>query len=488
MPTDRIELLKLYNVLWEIRRRDIVDDFYEYCKYMDEDFFTPGKEHLQLIAGVYQYVAEGMIKKVLLSLPPRGGKSYITSLFCSWLLGRDPTGSVMRNSYSGELALKFSYDIRQIVNSPKFQRVFPGVYLKRDKKALDDWALEQAKQSSYFCAGVQGSLTGKGCNLVAILDDPIKNMGVALSELQLEKVWQWRDSVHLTRLEKDCPEIDIATRWSKRDPIGRIKDLYGAISFDLFLENPEIYKDRIVEIIIPALDQEDKSFCEEIKTTEQYHDIRMRSDSFVWDALYMQQPIDIKGLAFPQSELQFFDDEEYNKYENSLNDSWEGIIGYTDTADKGGDWLASVTGRLKGEFVYITDVVYTLEPIEYSEPRVAQMIIETGSSIHTIESNAGGRSFARAIREMLRGKSRCQVKEIANTTAKDTRMIMKGGQIRKFFKFRKNRIPGSDYDRYFKALTNYVILSQKRDDAADATVGLAESIFDRIKLEAVTRL
>ena len=413
--------------------------------------------------------------------------SYITSMFCAWMIGREPTGTIMRNSYAAPLALKFSYDIRQMVRSDKFIQVFPGIRLKQDKKALEDWAVEQSSQSSYFCSGVLGSLTGKGCNLVAILDDPVKSMEVALSELQLENIWNWLISVHNTRIERDCPEIHIATRWSKRDPIGRIKSRDGFISFDQFLEDPEKHSHSWVDVLIPAFDENGESFCNEIKTTAQLREIELSGDSFIWDALYMQTPVDVKGLAFPESELQFFDEEEFNKYENSNSDSWDGVVGYTDTADKGGDWLGSITGKLKGEYCYITDVIYTLEQMELTEPKVAQMIIDTRTDVHTIETNSGGRGFARIIRNLIKGKTRCTIREIDNMANKDTRIIMKGGQIRKYFKFRRKRVPGSDYAKYFDHLTNYVLLSQKRDDAADVTVGLAEAL-SRPKLEVLQRL
>jgi len=487
IPTERSKKEKLLKLAWELRRRFLTENFYEFCIYMDEDFFTPQKKHLRLIAAVYQYVSMELITRVFLSMPPRAGKSYITSLFCAWLIGKDPTGTIMRNSYSGSLASKFSYDIRAIIQMETFLRVFPWVKLKADKRALEDWAITGSVQTSYFCAGVMGALTGKGCDKVSILDDPIKNMEVALSEVQLDNIWNWYQSVHKSRMEKSCPEIHIATRWSKHDPIGRIKEAHGTITFKEFLQNPKDNKNSWVEILIPALDENGETFCSEIKTTEQYREIRLDSDDFIWQALYNQNPVDLKGIVFPASEMLYFEDKEIEKYKDS-KDTWDAIVGYTDTADQGGDWLASITGKIKGKYVFITDVVYTLDKIEITEPRVANQIIDQRLNTHTVESNAAGRSFARNIRELIKPFSRCTIREIANQTNKDTRILMKGGQVRTHFKFKKERIPGTDYDKYFKHLTNYVILSGKNDDAADATVGLAESIYDRPVLKAVRRL
>ena len=159
------EILK-HQLRLELCRRD----FWEFCKYYDSKFFNENKWHLKKIANAFQRVVEGELKKLAVSLPPRGGKSYITSLFCAWCLGKNPKGSIMRNSYAAKLAEKFSKDIRDgIIISPKFLEVFPDVRLGKST-AIDGWSLEGNTQPSYFCAGVGGAITGFGCNMLAILD------------------------------------------------------------------------------------------------------------------------------------------------------------------------------------------------------------------------------------------------------------------------------------------------------------------------------
>ena len=93
------------------QRERLRNNFYDFCVHMDEGFFTQGKPHLKDIAEAFQKVSDGVIKKLAISLPPRAGKSYITSLWCAWELGRNPHGSIMRNSYGSTLAEKFSRDI-----------------------------------------------------------------------------------------------------------------------------------------------------------------------------------------------------------------------------------------------------------------------------------------------------------------------------------------------------------------------------------------
>jgi len=448
----KIELLALEA---EKYKRLCRKDFWHFCVHMDPAFYTDSKPHLKQIAAAFQKVADGEIKKLAISLPPRGGKSYITSLFCAWLIGKFPKDSIMRDSYAAELAERFSYDIRGIIQTDKYLEIFPSVKLKQDKKAVNDWAITEARQSTYFCAGVGGPITGKGCNRVAILDDPVKNIEEALSETVLESKWNWYTSTFLSRLESGCPEIQIATRWSKKDIIGRLL---------------EEWPDDWTVITIPALDENEETFCSEIKTTKEYHDLRRVAADFIWEAEYMQRPIESKGLLFPVEELNRF----------SLTDLAskppDGIAGYTDTADQGNDFLCSPVGKKFGQYTYITDVVFTQEGVEITEPLVAQHIIDTKCDIMKIESNAGGKSFANNVRKILRAENNtCSIIYEPNMQNKETRILMQAGYIKEFFYFRDDYAPGSDYDKFMRQLISYVKIGKnKHDDAPDGLTGLAQ--------------
>ena len=444
-------------MLLEICRRD----FYCFCVYYDAEFFTVGKPHLKLIADELQKVADGITLKLAVSMPPRAGKSYITSLYCAWVLGKYPLGSVMRNSYAAKLAEKFSKDIRDgIIPSIKYKEVFPGV---KASGSIDSWSLDTNAQPSYFCAGVGGAILGFGCNKIAILDDPIKNIEEALSETVIESTWNWYTSTHLSRLETNCPEIHIATRWSRKDPIGRITDEYG-----------EQYNPNFKIINIPALLENGKSFCEEIKTTAEYMDLKKVTDEFIWEAEYMQHPVESKGLMFPIEQLNRFT-------MNELKGKQDGIIGFTDTADKGTDFLCSPIGRQYNDKVFITDVVFTQDGVEITEPLVAQQIIDTKCDMMIIESNNGGYGFTRNVRELIKGKSSCSVTAENTSQNKETRIIMSAGYIKDHFYFRTDYEVGSPYDKFMRQLTSYIKLGKnKHDDAADALTGLAERVKNMV--------
>lgn len=438
--------------------RNARDNFYAFCVFMDPVFFTFGKKHLKTIAEALQNVSDGIIKNLTISMPPRAGKSYIVSLFCAWMIGRYPDGSIMRNSYAAELAEKFSYDVRDIIQKDRYLQVFPGIELKKDKKSLQDWAITKARSSTYFCAGVGGPITGKGCTLLSILDDSLKNIEEALSETVIENVWNWYTSTHLSRLESGCPEIHIATRWSKKDIIGRLTD-----------PESEFYSPKWVNVVIPALDKYGNSFCEEIKTTAEYQEIKRVTEDFIWEAEYMQQPFEVKGQLFPKSELNRF------KLSDLKNKKYADVIGYTDVADEGNDYLCTVIGKRFYEKTYIIDVVYTREPIEITEPLVAGAIINTQCQLMNVEANAGGKSFALNVQRLIKGKTKCYCKYEPNTTNKETRILINSGYVKKYFYFRDDYELGSHYDAFMRAMYSYVRMGKnKNDDAPDATIGLAE--------------
>ena len=452
-PKEEAELIELLEAEQIEQARD---NFYPFCVYMDSTFFTTGKPHLKQIADAFQEVAEGKVIELAVSMPPRAGKSYITSLFCAWMLGKYPDGSIMRNSYAAKLAEKFSKDIRDgIIPSLKYRKVFPGVIVKG---AIDNWCINKNTQPAYFCAGVGGPITGFGCKTLAILDDGIKNIEEALSETVIENVWNWYTSTHMSRLETGCPEIHIATRWTRKDPIGHLTD-------------PEstAYNPKMKVINIPALKEDGETFCEEIKTTAEYHSLRKITEDFIWEAEFMQHPIEAKGLLYPIEQLKRF------TMDDLSTKTPDGIVGFTDTADKGDDYLCSPVGKRFGIYTYITDVVFTQDGVEITEPLVAQMIIDTKCDVMEIESNNGGESYARNVRKLIKGKSPCSIIGEQQTTNKETRILMGTGYVKEHFYFRSDYEPGSDYDKFMRQLTSYVKMGKnKHDDAADAITGLAD--------------
>lgn len=425
----------------ELSRRD----FWQFCLYYDEDFFSK-RIFLKQVAEAFMRIHTGEIKRLSVSMPPRAGKSFITSLFCAWTLGKFPTESVMRNTCTARLYEKFSYDVRSIVKSEKFKEVFTDIKLSEDKQAVNGWNLKESRQVGYFGAGVGGTIIGFGATKLAITDDLYKSLEDALSENVNEKILSWVEATHGSRLEKDCPSIDIGTRWTKRDVIGL---------------NTELNK-YDEQIIIPALDENDNSFCEDVKSTEEYHQIRKEIDNVIWLAEYMQQPIEAKGLLFPKDELRYFKPDSARKFDSSL--------AYADIADEGLDSTSIPVGRNIGKDIYITDVLFSKDTSEYTIPLAKQMLDKHDVSYIRVESNNMGAMYGRLLQKEL---NKTQVLSAVATTNKHTRILMDAGFIKKYCLFLSPEYWSDDYKKFMNELTSYLKTGDvKHDDAPDSMSGL----------------
>jgi predicted phage terminase large subunit-like protein len=439
-----------------LRRELARREFWSFCLYLDREFFT-ARPFLREVAEAFQEIEEGKIKSLSVSMPPRAGKSYITSLFCAWTLGRNPVESVMRNACTATLYVKFSYDVRAIINSDRFREVFVGIRLSDDKKNLQGWNLTESKQVGYFGAGVGGTIIGFGATKVAITDDLYRGIEDALSDTVNDRIHQWKQSTHDSRFESGCARVDIGTRWSLNDVIGRNTA-------------EEIYDKSIV---ISALTSEDKSFCEAVMTTEEFLEKRKRTSAEIWSAEYQQEPVDIKGRLF--NSLQYIQKDEFlsllesNKSEVNP-EGIEAAIGYIDVADEGKDFTALAVAVLVRGNIYIADYVFTRDNTDVTIPLCAGILNKWKVKFCRVESNSMGAMFGRH----LQGLTECKILGVANTVNKITRIIMNSVYVQNEFIFVQNE---DNHSTQF--IGNVLSFSKegknKNDDAPDCIAGL--SIF-----------
>lgn len=157
-------------------------------------------------------VTSGEIRRLMLFLPPRHGKSeMVTVRYPVWRMEQDPSLRVVVGAYSQTLANRFSRKSRRIAKE-RFE-------LDYERKAVEEW--ETAGGGTFRAVGVGAGITGQGGHLI-VIDDPVKNREEANSETYREKVWQWYTDDLYTRLEPDATVILIMTRWHEDDLAGRI--------------------------------------------------------------------------------------------------------------------------------------------------------------------------------------------------------------------------------------------------------------------------
>jgi hypothetical protein len=426
-----------------LNRNDILKsgarlNFWLFCCYYDYEFFYKKRPFLYDVALLFQEVIEqykqGNAISVSVSMPPRAGKSYITSLFAAYWLAKFPELSVMRNSCTATLYQKFSYDTRNIIRSSKFREVFPEVQLQGDKQNLDGWNISTSKQVGYFGSGVGGTIIGFGANL-AITDDLYKSMEDALSTNTNDKVKMWKQSAHDSRKEKNCPEIYIGTRWTKEDIIGDA------------IESGKLYK----SIKIPALIN-DESFCEDVKSTKEYLAIRNDISKMVWLAEYMQDPTNPEGLLIPFEKLKFIDISKIPQQNIIYRFS---VI---DPADNGGDkfsnpfiFVAQIDNSIG---CFVSDITHNGYGIEANVGRVIEKVHTNNIEQLAIEKNGIGLAAVLLLSKQM--PSFCQLVPFNSTINKEVRILSNYDFIMKYFYFDSEKYKtDAEYKSFVYDLTNY---------------------------------
>ncbi|MFH9813407.1 terminase large subunit domain-containing protein [Streptomyces olivaceus] len=250
---------------------------------------TEGKEmqapHLDIIDRVYQRIAAGERLKVMVTMPPRAGKSRRTSRWGPvWYLRRQPDHRFMLASYAAHLADDHGRWVRNTITEHASTL---GISLKYGSQAANRFDIDR-RDGGMVTAGVGGALTGRGAHVAAV-DDPFKGAEDAGSPTQRDRVWDWWQSVLLTRLEPQGSVLLVNTRWDDDDLSGR-----------LLKEEPEEW----IVIDLPALAltaddplgrQPGEALWPERYNADDYARIRKSVGERVWWSLYQQQPRPLEG-------------------------------------------------------------------------------------------------------------------------------------------------------------------------------------------------
>ena len=238
--------------------------------------------HLAVLNRHLMAVATGSISRLLITMPPRHGKSVLTSqYFPAWYLGINPDHRVILSSYEADFASSWGRKCRDVLeqHGDRF-----GVSVRSDSSAADRWDIA-GHPGGMNTAGAGGAITGRGANLF-VIDDPVKNAEEAASPTYRAKTWEWYTSTAYTRLEPDASIVLIQTRWHMDDLAGRI------------LEQAKQGGEKWTVLNMPALDAEGNALWPERFNAERLAQIRRTIGERWFAALYQQNPIPMEGNMF----------------------------------------------------------------------------------------------------------------------------------------------------------------------------------------------
>ena len=451
------EILKYYAKL-EIAKRS----FWEYCKFTSPDFYAEERHFLKDLAERLQWFVEEATEQIMVvNMPPRHGKSRTATEFVKWLFGVYGSAiKVMTGSYNETLSGTFAKQVRDGIAERRtegvtvYNDIFPNTKIKYGEAAMQKWALEGSQQANYLATSPTGTATGFGCNIM-IIDDVIKNAEEAYNANTLQKLISWFTDTMLSRTENGFKLIVIMTRWSSADLAGFILANYP----------------NVVHVNYKAVQDDGSMLCPEILSRQDYDLKTKNMNKDIVAANYQQEPIDVKGRLY--TTIKTYTEAPKDEHGNLL---FKYILNYTDTADEGSDFLCSICYGMYDNSYYVLDVLYTKDAMEITEPATADMLTANNVGCAIIESNNGGRGFARNVERECkeRGNRHTNIKWFHQSKNKVARILSNSTSVMNNIYF-----PVNWEDRwpdFAMAIKRYQREGKnEHDDAPDALTGVYEN-------------
>ncbi len=431
--------------------------FFDYCNLVAPSFYKASRKYLvELCDELQDFYFNPQAEVLIINEPPRHGKSRTATLFATWIFGINSYKKIMTGSYNEKLSTNFSKKVRNTIQEQKldvskiiYTDIFPLTKIKRGDAAANFWSLE-GEDSSYLATSPTGTATGFGCDIL-ILDDIIKNAYEAYNKNILDNHWNWFTDTMLSRLEEGGKIIIIMTRWATGDLAGRAILHYG---------------DKAKVITMKALQDDGTMLCEEILSKKSYLAKIKGMRNEIAEANYQQMPIDVKGKLYTG----------FKTYNNIP--TFTEILSYCDTADEGADYLCNIIWGVYQNEAYVLDVYYTNASMETTETETAKRLMQFKVSRARIESNNGGKGFARSVKRILNDKfkySFTQIKWSHQSKNKQARIITNSTWVMDHIYFPANW--RDKYPEYYKAMVEYQREGKNaHDDAPDATTGVSETM------------
>ena len=433
---------------------------------------------------VLEAFAEGRIRRLVVTMPPQHGKSMAaTTLLPAYLLGLNPDLRVAIASYSANLASKFNRRVQRILDSREYGELFPETTIKQGTRPLgyirtsDEVEIIDHK-GSLLSVGREGSLTGNRVDCF-ILDDLYKDAMEANSPLVRANCWEWYTSVVKTRMHNLSRELIVFTRWHEEDLIGELMRRERFVTLTHWAQLDTIDEDTWLHLNFEAIKSspptELDGRAEGEALWESQQGVRLlqakrKLDPLQFEAMYQGHPTAREGLLYGVS---------FNEYDH-LPRELVRYGSYTDTADMGDDYLCSLSYVVDADgLIYITDCVYTREGMEQSEGMVAEMLRRSETRQACIESNNGGRGFARAVQRLV---PEVRVEWFHQSGNKEARILSNAPTVQHLIRFPKGW--NLRWPELYSHLTTYrrLFRANRWHDAADVVTGIVErEVVDKTK-------
>lgn len=445
------------------------EDFDVFLKAMEWDrdpkqrFYQPRQDVLKPVVKKMQDLADKKLDVLVVSMPPRAGKTTLGILFIVWLAGKYPDKSILSAGYSSSLVGSFYDGAKEFMMSDEycFNEIFPeSPLISSNAKQLTLDLANWRRYKTLTFRSIDGTVTGATeASTLLYLDDLVSGIEEATNIIRLETLWSKVSSDMLQRRKDGVPMLVIGTRWSIHDPLGKIEAKYADDPRASFLK-------------LPAVDDKGNSNFDYNYgvgySTEHYAVLKNMTDEVTWQCVYMQNPIEREGLLF----------DDLKRFFEVPPSEPDDVFFWVDVAFGGRDYLSMPIAYQWGDDVYIVDVVFMRGTYKETQPIVAGKIMAHNARRGIFEANNGGDFYARDISDILKEKGyKCNITTARATSAmsKLSRIIQHAPAIKEwFFRDSENYRNDEMYGVMMSQLQAFVQSGQNvNDDAPDSLAGLA---------------
>lgn len=418
--------------------------------------FVVSKHH-EIIINALESVVSGKINRLIINIAPRYGKTEIAvKNFIAWCLSNNPSAKFIHLSYSDDLALDNSEEIKDLISSEDYFELFPEIALKKDSKSKKKWYTNQG--GGVYATSASGQVTGFGAGKVddefeqelqqlsiseynrkkfggaIIIDDPIKPDDVLT--VQREKVNQKFDTTIRNRVNsRNTPIIIIMQRLDPDDLCGYLQKV-----------EPEVW----TVLSLPVIDENGDPLWEFKHTIEELNALKNVNER-VFETQYMQNPQPISGLLLPISTLKFANMDDIDETNVVFS------FGVNDPADTGGDKYAIpfIYVVQTGDSIacFVKDFVYNTNGIEANTERTRDKMCHLGIEQMFVESNGVGLASVLGLKKILNEHQKLTA--FPSTVNKDVRILSNYEFVQKYFIFDSNYEQNSEYKSAVKDLTTF---------------------------------
>lgn len=437
-------------------------------------FYQPRMATLrEFVDAITDMMVHDLYDILMMSSPPRGGKTTTGLLAVSWVAGRDPNSPILMTGYAEKITKMFYNGLSETYEDSQYnyRQIFPHLELVNTSANdltldfRDDGKKATRKYKTVTCRAIDGSLTGATeARQLLYCDDLVRDIEEAMNPSRLEALRDKMVTNVYSRKKEGCKELHIGTRWSVHDPLGWVERKHE--------DNP-----RCKVIRIPALDEETNKSNFDYPygvgfSTAYYQELRRLEDDVTWECVYQQNPIERAGLLFPAGQLNYC--YEIPDFDHNPPDD---IFAFCDVAFGGGDYLSMPIAIQYGEDdPIVIDAVFLKGDYKISEPIVSGTLVKYRVGRAVFEANNGGDFYARDVIDLLaKTHHKCHItaSRAPSNKSKESRIIQHSPAI-KAFTFLHPSAGSNDYRQFMQGLTTYTMSGKNpNDDAPDSLAGLA---------------